>query len=606
MLFITGKDQPIYFPRQEHSIVSYGGDKLKHFATAIPTAAEGRYVMDRRRGEVSTVRGPAMLLPNPIAEVIVRRILSDRECNLYYPGNRAALEHNRHLRLLQGGEPFLSEEVVIAGGSGRAKQPRSLLGATDVARSLYESSGPIDPDVAIGAANLIEGPAQARRRAGSGKGAVEALERGTSYTQPRTITLDTKFDGVITVCPFIGYAVMVVKEGTGQRRVVEGTTEDGNTILLDYDERLEPFKLSTGTPKSDDRVIEDCYLRTKNNQVSDEVNLQTADHVPVRVRLSMRVNFEGDTPQDKARWFHVENYVKLLTDHVRSVLIGVVKATAIEQFHSDYVNVIRDAILGPKPTPADILKDKKDGVEGSGARTGMFFHENNMRVTDVEILNCAIGDDRIEQVLREAQYNAVTDGVRLHSAQRSLHVTKEIEEINRQEAEARAATIMRNLDLAEVEAEQRSASSLAAQERERELAQAREQIATDHTRAEVARENALTEAALNRTKARDAHALTVLDAQHTREVDMIKVQTSAAVERLETIKGDIAEGLKTLADEDLAARVAEALSPFNLLGGKSLFDVLGQVFGQDGVSGLFEKVQKRIGTPGRRHASTEA
>jgi major vault protein len=77
-LFITGKDTAIYFPREEHSAIKYDG-KAKHFATAIP-AGEARYVMNRVTGAIRTVRGPAMLLPDPRSEVIVRRVLSERLC----------------------------------------------------------------------------------------------------------------------------------------------------------------------------------------------------------------------------------------------------------------------------------------------------------------------------------------------------------------------------------------------------------------------------------------------------------------------------------------------------------------------------------------------
>src|SRR5437870_3464145 len=39
-----------------------------------------------------------MFLPDPRIEVVVRRILSDGEVSLLYPGNQEALQHNRVLR----------------------------------------------------------------------------------------------------------------------------------------------------------------------------------------------------------------------------------------------------------------------------------------------------------------------------------------------------------------------------------------------------------------------------------------------------------------------------------------------------------------------------
>jgi major vault protein len=94
-LFVTGKDTPIYFPRAEHAVVKYG-DRIKHYATAIPKG-EGRYVMNRLSGEIKLVRGPRMLLPDPRTEVIVRRILSEKQVELWYPGNNEALQINRTL-----------------------------------------------------------------------------------------------------------------------------------------------------------------------------------------------------------------------------------------------------------------------------------------------------------------------------------------------------------------------------------------------------------------------------------------------------------------------------------------------------------------------------
>ena len=82
-LFLTGRDQMIYFPRTEHAIVKYG-EQEKHHAVAIP-AGEARYVLDRLTGKISLRRGPAMFLPDPRREVIVRRVLDPRASALPPP-----------------------------------------------------------------------------------------------------------------------------------------------------------------------------------------------------------------------------------------------------------------------------------------------------------------------------------------------------------------------------------------------------------------------------------------------------------------------------------------------------------------------------------------
>ena len=80
----------IYYPRPEHAIISYDG-KHMHHAIAIPEG-EGRYVMNRETGEIKTVVGPKMYLPDPRKEVVVKRKLTSKECQLWYPGNVDAIE----------------------------------------------------------------------------------------------------------------------------------------------------------------------------------------------------------------------------------------------------------------------------------------------------------------------------------------------------------------------------------------------------------------------------------------------------------------------------------------------------------------------------------
>src|SRR5690606_22287980 len=101
-LFITGKDQMIYFPRPEHAIIKYGEQTIS-YGVAIP-AGEARYVLDRHSGNIRLERGPSIFLPDPRREVIVRRILDPRHVKLWFPGNQDALEHNRRLAALQEGK----------------------------------------------------------------------------------------------------------------------------------------------------------------------------------------------------------------------------------------------------------------------------------------------------------------------------------------------------------------------------------------------------------------------------------------------------------------------------------------------------------------------
>jgi len=104
-LFITGKQQRIYYPRSEHALIEYDGEdaqgnkfkRQRYYAVAIPEG-EARYVLDKITGKIDKVSGPQVFLPDPRYQTIVRRILSDKEVSLWYPGNSTAVAFNQALR----------------------------------------------------------------------------------------------------------------------------------------------------------------------------------------------------------------------------------------------------------------------------------------------------------------------------------------------------------------------------------------------------------------------------------------------------------------------------------------------------------------------------
>jgi major vault protein len=569
-LFITGKETAIYFPREQHSLVRYDG-REKHFAVAVP-AGEGRYVMNRKTGEIRMVRGPAMLLPTPLDEVIVRRVLSDRECATWYPGNSEVLAYNRSLRQLDdsGGRAgaVAEGEVQRQRGSRAVAQQVAMGPGSTVSTAAPSASTPVTS---------------------------ETLERSNVFAKPRTLVFNTKFEGVPSMTVWTGYAVLVVDK-QGNRRVEQGP----KNLLLEYDETLEVIQLSTGVPKSAERMIETVFLRVLNNKVSDRCVVETSDHVSVTLRYSMRASFEGD-PQ---RWFEVENYVKFLCDHVRSVLKGAAKRYSIEQFYARSVEVIRDTILG-KPSEATAAA----GAAAAGAseaaergpRAGMKLSENGMRVTDVEILEVQIDSEEIAEMLGEAQREAVAANVAILRARRGLELTEQREAIARGEAEARAATARRMSELEVESTTDRLRLALAGVAAELEQAEAqktavvaRNAVADAEHAAELARQKS--EAELQ-TQIQTARQKLMLEA--------MRAEVEAAVQRFGAAQAGFSEALLALSNQEVLAKVAEAMSVQSFVGGKTLTDVIDKVFAGTPLSGLMDRVTSRA-VPGVIDASSQS
>ena len=511
-LFITGKEQMIYFPRPEHAIIKYGQRELHH-AVAIP-AGEGRYCLDRSSGKIRLVRGPQMFLPDPRHEVIVRRVLSNRQVKQWFPGNREALTYNQQLRAV-------IEERQSQGNYIRAE------------------------DLVAGDAEASEKLEEANRGF-----AGDEISRKTQFSPPRMITLDTKYDGAVNISPWTGYAVKVVSK-SGERKVIVGP----QSYLLAYDETLETISFSTGTPKSDDAIMNTVYLRVKHNKVSDVVEAETADLCRVSLLLSYRVNFEGDSD----RWFDVENYVKFLTDHMRSLLRNAIKQLDVQTFYANSIGIIRDAVLGAS-------------VEG-GARAGRNFEENGMRIYDVEVLDVTLGDARIEKMLTDAQHAVVNQTLELANEQRQLDFVERSEEIKRSIQETRAATTLAELELelTRVQRELAVRSTRITAEKEVQDKQLAKKLAQEQGL------NQINE--LELTRQRSIGMLAVeLEAQRLEQrLAELRGEVDATVQKAGAVSPDLIAALQAFGDREMVERVSASMAPLAILGGESVASVLSKL-----------------------------
>ncbi len=444
-LWITGESLRIYFPRPEHGIIRYAGQKSeKMYAVAIP-AGEARYVLNRLTGAVETVEGPKMFLPDPRTQVIVRRVLQPHVVDLWFPGNAEAAEHNKKLAEVAVQEMtsgHVSEDFLRAMSKGGTK-----------GRSAYKSRQGVmnmipteEEDPASSVMSFAAASSSAEHSYGAGylpaeeahSAVADEVKRKQGHTPPRTVVLNTKYEGAVLVDVWQGYAVQV-KSKTGEREVVVGP----KPRLLDYEEGLDVLTLSTGTPKSDKKRIKTAYLQVRNNRVSDAISAETADLVDVEIGLAYRVNFEGES----AKWFEVEDYVRLLCEHARSMLRNHMKKVKVEELMADNVAMVRDMILGK--------------ADEKGERSGLSFEENGMVVTDVEVLSVTIGDDNIATMLVQGQHTAVRQAIELKLKAGELERQQKLQQIERDVASEVSKTSTHQMELEQEEtAKQQEATML--------------------------------------------------------------------------------------------------------------------------------------------------
>lgn len=523
-LFITGNDQMIYYPRPEHAIINYDG-KILHHAIAIPEG-EGRYIMDRMTGEIKTVKGPKMYLPDPRFEVVVKRKLTPSQCQLWYPGNTEVLNHNM----------ALNEKAV----------------EKSTAKSVNTDAwGFMIPTGANSTLANLEAKAN--------------ISRGTSYTKPRTITLDNKFDGVVSMDIWTGYAVNVISK-SGERKVICGP----QTVLLDYDQTLEVLQLSTGKPKTTDKLEKTVFLRHENNKVSDVVAITTKDFVDALIKVSYCVNFD---PKAKDKWFSVENYVKFLCDALRAEIRREAKKYNIEEFYQNYADVVREVVLNLKT---------------EGEKTGRYFPQNGMKVADCEVLGLSI-ESEVESMLEDHQREMVKKSLQLTGAKRRVEVAEKLAEAEKKEHELRSEQLKNKMELQAKETQEklkleaeinrkREAEKVASMEAEKALQPVMDAI----QEAKLAREKKEVDAQIAKKKA-DAEI----------EKARLDAQASTIAKVMESIGPDLVAAMSAEANADILTAISSALAPYAMAKGESVAEFTDKLLRGTTLEGIVTKaVQK--------------
>ena len=528
-LFITGDDTMIYYPRPEHAIINYD-NKITHHAIAIPEG-EGRYIMNRLTGEITTVKGPAMYLPDPRTEVVVKRKLTQRQCELWFPGNYAALEYNIGL----------SEKSVEKGLKNVDLDCFSFMASTSLDSTL---------------ANLE---------------AKANISRGTSYTKPRTITLDNKFDGVVSVDVWTGYAVNVISK-SGERKVVCGP----QTILLDYDQTFEELQMSTGKPKTTDNLIKTVFLRHENNKVSDLVNVETKDFVRCEIKVSYCVDF---LKEHMDKWFNVENYVKYMCDRIRSEMKRVAKQYNIEEFYQNYSEIMRAVAI-----------DSGCETDGECGKKGRFFSENGMLVHDCEVLSIRV-EKEIENMLTVHQQEMIAQSLKLSDAEKRVAVAEKLAVAEQKEQELRNQQLINKMHLQREEA----VKKLAIQSEINALQDA-EKLAAKKAEQDMQKViDAIHDASLARKDKDNAQEI-----EHKRQLAAIEeAKQKAYADTVASIIGSISEDLvaamTTKSNNDMTVAIAQAISPYALAGdNESVSDVVNKLLRGTALEQLVDDVNITI------------
>ena len=363
-----------------------------------------------------------------------------------------------------------------------------------------------------------------------------------------------------------GYAVDVVSKN-GDRKVVCGP----KTILLDYDQTLEVLQMSTGKPKTTDRLIKTVFLRHENNKISDVIEIETKDFVKANISVSYCVSFDKDYMN---KWFAIDNYVKYLCDRERSIIKRMAKNYTIEEFYQNYSSLIRSYAIDDSNTP-EAEADRKPG---------RFFKENGMFVYDCEVLDIDVDND-VEELLLKHQNEMIAKSLELSDAERRITVISKLAEAEQKEQELRSQQVLNKLELQRTETMTKLDMQSEANRKKEAEQQAIKQAECDM----AVIVDAIHDAELAR-KQKDS------DAEIARQqalADIEKAKQDAYAETIKKIMNSIQPGLiealTANGNVNLMKTIADGVAPYALANNESTADVVDRLLRGTTLEGIIKQ-----------------
>jgi regulator of protease activity HflC (stomatin/prohibitin superfamily) len=538
---IKGTEVNFYIPRTGLEVVPEKGQYVRNAVTLL----DGEYcILLAPNGQRKYVRGPAVVFPEPMEQFVTaggaqvfRAHTLKKNAGLHVRVLKDVTIADRASAATAGAPDQVPPGSYAAGQEIFLKDKEGFFFPTEhfevvasvPAIPIAEKEGVYVRDIDTGLITTEVGPKYYL----PDPTRVEVVPRPLDKETARLYGL-TNHDPAKAISIYIPPSAAVLVIAKNKREVVLGPL----TRILDFDEDLEVLRLSMGKPKTDEKLLSTCFLQIDGNKVSDILRVRTNDHVDIQLLLSYRVSFlETET----SRWFNVKNYVALLCDHLASIVRSAVRATPIDAFHANSIEIIRGAILGSK--------------QGEEKRAGRRFAENGMAVYDVEVLDLNILDADVRKLLADAQRAAIVAEVKKEEEELRLNGEKLREAVNQQLSEARKTTLQKE---AELEGAVRAVAE----------AKATAEVHVHRLRKTGMAQN-------------EADALGIAEAaRHAAAVKELELTTSelqhrvaAFKEQMSALQPDLVATLRVLGNQSLTTELTRNLSPLAILGGESIADV---------------------------------
>jgi hypothetical protein len=315
-------------------------------------------------------------------------------------------------------------------------------------------------------------------------------------------------------------------------------------VLLEYEEQLMPLHLSKGPSKDGHSTVATCFLRVAGARVSDTFEVESSDFVKLRIKLGFSGRFDEAT---QARWFQVDDPVKLLADKVRAHLREVARAEPFARLMRQMNELVRF----------------EDG--------SLRFEENGMVVDACELLKVDIVDPALSQMFTDAQRESVKLQIHDEQATRRLLSERHQDNVDAEEHAIVRTAVARKADsqLVDAESDHRVALRKVQLDHAVSALVLDEEIATADRRASAHVERRRKEQELEQAYLAKVAAL---------ELERARALAEAEAVRLKAIQPELVGALHSAADAEVMKAAASNMNLVSLLGGKTPQELLEHVF----------------------------
>ncbi|KAE8577762.1 hypothetical protein XENTR_v10023042 [Xenopus tropicalis] len=186
-------------------------------------------------------------------------------------------------------------------------------------------------------------------------------------------------------------AVQVYDYREKKARVVFGP----ELVVLGPDEQFTVLSLSGSTPKRSN-VIKAICLLLGPDFCTDIINIETADHARLQIKLSYNWHFDmtdRKDPAEAAKLFTVPDFVGDACKAIASRIRGAVASVQFDDFHKNSNRIICSAVFGFD--------------EAMKIRSSFQFPQNNLVITSVDIQTVEPVDQRTRDALQKSVQLAI-------------------------------------------------------------------------------------------------------------------------------------------------------------------------------------------------------